>query len=651
MSDISVGSVSVDVVPDTRGFAEDLRAKLSNISVEIGVTADTSAARAQIDEVARARSATINADADTGAAEAELDAAARPRDAKIHADVGNVSALMAGVVALGPALVPLLAVVGGLGAALAAPLAAAGGGATVFGLIAGKEISNTNKVAKQIADLKKRADTLVDPKASAAAAAQAKALEASLTGPQKAFLAAKQTLSGAFATLTKTSGGAIFRPVVQAMRLLGAIMPQLAPIITSVSSALSEMLKEIGDSAKSGSLKDFLAFIAQMSGPVLTSAGVILGNLAVGFGGLFKAFAPVSGQLTSGLLGLSGAFADFGRNAGSNNALQSFIGYVQQVGPQVAATLGSLVGAIVHIGAALAPLGPIVLSSIKFLADVISAIPMPILGVLAAMIGTVVVGIKLWAIAQGILNAVMDANPIGLVVIAIAALVAGLVYAYKNSETFRNIVNTAFHAVSAAVGFMIDHWKLFITLLLGPFGAAIVFVVDHLNTVKSVARTVFRYIIDSFLNVVGALLHGAAAAFGWVPKIGDKLVGAADAFDRFRDRVNAALDGIHSEKDIHLNVTTKQSVLLSSINKPRVPHGATGGIVTQPTLALIGEAGPEAVVPLNRTAGSSPLPPSASGVDAEQTYFRAMTRALAAAKVTIIPKDNLSSLDLLVGTA
>jgi hypothetical protein len=36
--------------------------------------------------------------------------------------------------------------------------------------------------------------------------------------------------------------------------------------------------------------------------------------------------------------------------------------------------------------------------------------------------------------------------------------------------------------------------------------------------------------------------------------------------------------------------------------------GATGGIVTRPTVALIGEAGPEAVVPLNRTPGSSPLP-------------------------------------------
>lgn len=36
--------------------------------------------------------------------------------------------------------------------------------------------------------------------------------------------------------------------------------------------------------------------------------------------------------------------------------------------------------------------------------------------------------------------------------------------------------------------------------------------------------------------------------------------------------------------------------------------GATGGIVTRPTVALIGEAGPEAVVPLSTAPGASPLP-------------------------------------------
>ena len=42
--------------------------------------------------------------------------------------------------------------------------------------------------------------------------------------------------------------------------------------------------------------------------------------------------------------------------------------------------------------------------------------------------------------AQWLLNAAMDANPIMLIVIAIAALAAGLVYAYQHSETFRTIV-------------------------------------------------------------------------------------------------------------------------------------------------------------------------------------------------------------------
>lgn len=44
---------------------------------------------------------------------------------------------------------------------------------------------------------------------------------------------------------------------------------------------------------------------------------------------------------------------------------------------------------------------------------------------------------------QAILNAVMSANPIGIVVMAVAALVAALVVAYNKSETFRNAVQRA----------------------------------------------------------------------------------------------------------------------------------------------------------------------------------------------------------------
>lgn len=53
-----------------------------------------------------------------------------------------------------------------------------------------------------------------------------------------------------------------------------------------------------------------------------------------------------------------------------------------------------------------------------------------------------------------LLDAAMDANPIGIVVIAIAALAAGLVFAWTHSETFRDVVTAVFDAVKAAVLFL-----------------------------------------------------------------------------------------------------------------------------------------------------------------------------------------------------
>ena len=67
---------------------------------------------------------------------------------------------------------------------------------------------------------------------------------------------------------------------------------------------------------------------------------------------------------------------------------------------------------------------------------------------------------KAHELAQAALNAVMAANPIALVVTALAALAAGLVTAYKTSETFRNAVNSAFASVKKiaqnAIGTVVD---------------------------------------------------------------------------------------------------------------------------------------------------------------------------------------------------
>lgn len=55
----------------------------------------------------------------------------------------------------------------------------------------------------------------------------------------------------------------------------------------------------------------------------------------------------------------------------------------------------------------------------------------------------------------GIVNALMTANPIGLVVVAVGALVAGMIYAYQESEVFRSVVDSAFSMLKEAASIVL----------------------------------------------------------------------------------------------------------------------------------------------------------------------------------------------------
>jgi hypothetical protein len=154
-----------------------------------------------------------------------------------------------------------------------------------------------------------------------------------------------------------------------------------------------------------------------------------------------------------------------------------------------------------------------------------------------------------WAAAQKILNFVLAANPIGLVITAIALLVAGLVLAYKRSETFRKIVDGAFRAVAASGKAM---WE-------------------------RVLKPTFSFLIRSWLNVADWIIRGAARAFGWMPGLGPKIRAAADKFRVFKDKVNEHLRRLNS-KEITVTATfgfkTPAGVSMHDI------VGATGGYVT-----------------------------------------------------------------------
>jgi phage-related protein len=82
----------------------------------------------------------------------------------------------------------------------------------------------------------------------------------------------------------------------------------------------------------------------------------------------------------------------------------------------------------------------------------------PMLGKVAAKLGLTTLATNVMATATGALNTVMALNPITLVVIALAALAAAFVVAYKNSETFRNIVDGAVRAVGDAAIWVKDRF-------------------------------------------------------------------------------------------------------------------------------------------------------------------------------------------------
>src|SRR3569623_160280 len=188
MSD-SVGSVSVDVVPDARGWSEKPRAQIRDQQVKVKADADTAEAEAKLDETARTRTAKIRADTSQLAKGAGA----------LDDFVGKLGLLPALALTAGSALVPLVATLGGVALALAAPLAIAGGGATLFAFLGGLAAKDAELQQKNITSLQKKLGGLT--KGTAEYAAVQKRLhdaQAALPPQQTAYAAAQAHLTGAF---------------------------------------------------------------------------------------------------------------------------------------------------------------------------------------------------------------------------------------------------------------------------------------------------------------------------------------------------------------------------------------------------------------------------------------------------------------------
>jgi hypothetical protein len=239
------------------------------------------------------------------------------------------------------------------------------------------------------------------------------------------------------------------------------------------------------------------------------------------------------------------------------------------------------------------------------------------------------IGTKAWAIAQGALNAVMDANPIALVVLAVVALVAGIVLAYKHSETFRNIVQAAMRAAGAAVGKVVDvigdivDWVKKGGDAFGVFGDVVKFYVFLIKTEIRLIVDVIEFVVGK----VGDLSH----VFGQVK---DDIVGAAKAVE---DKAGAAfrhlLAPIQAVKDLIDDVIGQVKDLIDWISKIHFPHvpdinpfgrtstgGRPGSIESAGTTVNV-QLGPITInIPVSDLGTTTPAALAATIIDALKRY-------------------------------
>lgn len=140
-----------------------------------------------------------------------------------------------------------------------------------------------------------------------------------------------------------------------------------------------------------------------------------------------------------------------------------------------------------------------------------------------------------WTGVQWLLNAALSANPIGLVVLAIAALIAGVVLAYNNVGWFRDIVDGAWSKIQAVTELVFPIiqkvistvWDVISNLFqFTPVG----FLITHWETLKDATVTVFEAIRSVVETVVGKVTDAIQAVV-------DKVAAAIKAIKDFASNI------------------------------------------------------------------------------------------------------------------
>lgn len=161
-----------------------------------------------------------------------------------------------------------------------------------------------------------------------------------------------------------------------------------------------------------------------------------------------------------------------------------------------------------------------------------------------------------------------------LIPLAVIALVAALVIAYKRVGWFRRAVNATASAVKnallAAFNWVKSHWVLLASILGGPFVAAAIVIVRNWGKIKDAVRAGVSWVIDHLRKLPGAALQAGKDL------VGKLVAGIKSAPGAVLDAIKGLLPG---------KLAGKVGDVLGLWQH--------GGLVPHSQYGIVGEAGPE----------------------------------------------------------